>query len=76
MACFSFVSEATFKKMLIQEKARQLKAFEKQEKQLKDMKASGKSSKQAVSCLNRANGKQLLTELVELFGLAVDGSLS
>jgi len=34
--------------MLVQEKARQLKAYEKQEKLLKDMKASGKSTKQAV----------------------------
>lgn len=34
--------------MLVQEKARQLKAYEKQEKHLKDMKASGKSTKQAV----------------------------
>jgi len=32
-----------------QEKVRQMKAFEKQEKQLKEMKAAGKSSKQAVS---------------------------
>ena len=35
-----------------QEKVRMMKAFEKQEKQLKEMKAAGKSSKQAVSnCL-------------------------
>lgn len=40
---------ATFKKMYSQEKVRQMKAFEKQEKQLKEMKAAGKSSKQAVS---------------------------
>jgi len=40
---------ATFKKMHSQEKVRQMKAFEKQEKQLKEMKAAGKSSKQAVS---------------------------
>jgi len=43
-----FKITATFKKMLVQEKARQLKAYEKQEKLLKDMKASGKSTKQAV----------------------------
>jgi len=35
--------------MYSQEKIRQMKAFEKQEKQLKEMKASGKSTKQAVS---------------------------
>jgi len=39
---------ATFKKMHCQEKVRQMKAFEKQEKQLKEMKAAGKSTKQAV----------------------------
>jgi len=42
---------ATFKKMYSQEKVRQMKAFEKQEKQLKEMKAAGKSTKQAVSLL-------------------------
>jgi len=34
--------------MYSQEKIRQMKAFEKQEKQLKEMKAAGKSTKQAV----------------------------
>jgi len=35
--------------MYSQEKVRQMKAYEKQEKQLKEMKAAGKSTKQAVS---------------------------
>jgi len=39
---------AAFKKMYSQEKVRMMKAFEKQEKQLKEMKAAGKSTKQAV----------------------------
>ena len=40
---------ATFKKMLVQKRKEQLKEFEKQEKRIKDMKQSGKSSKAAVS---------------------------
>lgn len=40
---------ATFKKMLVQKRKEQQKAYEKQEKQLRDLKASGKSSKQAES---------------------------
>jgi len=47
--CYIWLFVATFKKMHSQEKVRQMKAFEKQEKQLKEMKAAGKSSKQAVS---------------------------
>lgn len=39
----------TFKKMLKQKRADTLKQYEKQEKMLKKMKESGKSSKQAVS---------------------------
>lgn len=39
---------AAFKKMLVQKRKEQLKAFEKQEKQIKEDKASGKSKKQAV----------------------------
>lgn len=35
--------------MLIQKRKEQLRDYEKQEKKLKDMKASGKSTKQAVS---------------------------
>ncbi|XP_052221586.1 ATP-binding cassette sub-family F member 1-like isoform X2 [Dreissena polymorpha] len=38
-----------FKKMLVQKRKEQLKAFEKQEKQIKDDKSSGKSKKQAES---------------------------
>jgi ATP-binding cassette subfamily F protein 1 len=35
--------------MLVQKRKEQMKAFEKQEKRLKELKASGKSTKQAVS---------------------------
>ena len=35
--------------MFVQKRKEQLKEFEKQEKKLKEMKASGKSTKQAVS---------------------------
>ena len=35
--------------MLVQKRREQLKEFEKQEKKIKELKASGKSSKQAVS---------------------------
>ncbi|XP_050398362.2 ATP-binding cassette sub-family F member 1 [Patella vulgata] len=38
---------ANFKKMFIQKRKEQLKEYDKQEKKLKDMKASGKSTKQA-----------------------------
>ncbi|BFZ26167.1 hypothetical protein BsWGS_29206 [Bradybaena similaris] len=38
---------ATFKKMFVQKRKEQLRDYEKQEKKLKDMKASGKSTKQA-----------------------------
>ncbi|CAL1545593.1 unnamed protein product [Lymnaea stagnalis] len=38
---------ATFKKMYVQKRKEQLRDYEKQEKKLKDMKASGKSTKQA-----------------------------
>jgi ATP-binding cassette subfamily F protein 1 len=41
--------KAQFKKMLVQKKREQLKEFEKQEKKLKELKAAGKSGKQAVS---------------------------
>ncbi|XP_045195664.2 ATP-binding cassette sub-family F member 1-like [Mercenaria mercenaria] len=47
---------ATFKKMLVQKRKEQLKAFEKQEKQIKEDKASGKSKKQAES-----KAKEVLT---------------
>ncbi|XP_060603390.1 ATP-binding cassette sub-family F member 1-like [Ruditapes philippinarum] len=40
---------ATFKKMLVQKRKEQLKAYEKQEKQIKEDKASGKSKKVAES---------------------------
>ena len=40
---------ATFKKMLVQKRKEQLKAYEKQEKQIREDKASGKSKKAAVS---------------------------
>lgn len=38
---------ATFKKMLVQKRKEQVKAYEKQEKMLREMKQSGKSKKQA-----------------------------
>ncbi|XP_063424869.1 ATP-binding cassette sub-family F member 1-like isoform X2 [Mytilus trossulus] len=40
---------ATFKKMLVQKRKEQLKAYEKQEKMLREMKSSGKSTKQAAT---------------------------
>ncbi|RUS87540.1 hypothetical protein EGW08_004716 [Elysia chlorotica] len=40
---------ATFKKMYVQKRKEQLRDYEKQEKKLKEMKASGKSTKQAES---------------------------
>ena len=43
-----FFFSATFKKMLVQKRKEQLKAYEKQEKMLREMKQSGKSTKQAV----------------------------
>jgi hypothetical protein len=43
-----FFLTATFKKMLVQKRKEQLKAYEKQEKMLREMKQSGKSTKQAV----------------------------
>ncbi|XP_021371187.1 ATP-binding cassette sub-family F member 1-like [Mizuhopecten yessoensis] len=46
----------TFKKMLVQKRKEQLKAYEKQEKMLRDMKSSGKSAKQA-----EAKQKEALT---------------
>lgn len=39
----------TFKKMYVQKQKELLKQYEKQEKKLKDLKAGGKSTKQAVS---------------------------
>jgi ATP-binding cassette subfamily F protein 1 len=51
---------STFKKMLVQKRREQLKEFEKQEKKLKEIKASGKSSKQAES-----KAKELLTRKQE-----------
>lgn len=47
---------AKFKKMLVQKRAEQLKNYEKQEKKLREMKTSGKSSKQA-----EAKTKEALT---------------
>lgn len=47
---------ATFKKMLVQKRKEQLKAYEKQEKMLREMKSSGKSTKQA-----EAKQKEALT---------------
>lgn len=44
---------STFKKMLVQKRREQIKDYEKQEKKLKELKASGKSSKQAVSYFDR-----------------------
>lgn len=43
------MSPVTFKKMYIQKQKELLKQYEKQEKKLKDLKAGGKSTKQAVS---------------------------
>lgn len=43
------LSLVTFKKMYQQKQKEMLKQYEKQEKKLKDLKAGGKSSKQAVS---------------------------
>ena len=40
----------TFKKMLKQKRKEQMKDYEKQQKSLREMKQSGKSTKQAVSC--------------------------
>ena len=40
---------ATFKKMFVQKRREQIKDYEKQEKKLKELKAQGKSTKQAVS---------------------------
>lgn len=48
LVCFS-VSSVTFKKMYQQKQKELLKQYEKQEKKLKDLKAGGKSTKQAVS---------------------------
>ena len=45
------ISIATFKKMLVQKRREQMKEWEKQEKRIKEMKASGKSKKQAVNAL-------------------------
>ena len=45
-------ASAAFKKMLVQKRKEQLKAYEKQEKQIKDSKSSGKSTKQAVCPLS------------------------
>lgn len=47
---------ATFKKMLVQKRKEQAKAYEKQEKMLREMKSSGKSAKQA-----EAKQKEVLT---------------
>lgn len=46
---FSFV--VTFKKMYVQKQKELLKQYEKQEKKLKELKAGGKSTKQAVRIL-------------------------
>ncbi|KAH9508029.1 ATP-binding cassette sub- F member 1 [Bulinus truncatus] len=51
---------ATFKKMFVQKRKEQLKDYEKQEKKLKDMKASGKSTKVA-----EAKQKDFLTRKQE-----------
>ena len=51
----------TFKKMLKQKRKEQMKDYEKQQKSLREMKQSGKSTKQAVSWRNRGN---LLDEMV------------
>jgi ATP-binding cassette subfamily F protein 1 len=51
---------SSFKKMLIQKRKEQQKEFEKQEKKLKEMKASGKSTKQA-----EAKQKEFLTRKQE-----------
>lgn len=48
--CFICVL-VTFKKMYVQKQKELLKQYEKQEKKLKDLKAGGKSTKQAVSNL-------------------------
>ncbi|KAH3823949.1 hypothetical protein DPMN_125774 [Dreissena polymorpha] len=49
MKLFYYRGSRAFKKMLVQKRKEQLKAFEKQEKQIKDDKSSGKSKKQAES---------------------------
>ena len=45
---FSFILKAQFKKMLTQKRREQLKEFEKQERKIRELKAGGKSTKQAV----------------------------
>lgn len=47
---FAFL-EVTFKKMYVQKQKELQKQYDKQEKKLKDLKAGGKSTKQAVSLL-------------------------
>lgn len=50
LCCPSFSSASvTFKKMYQQKQKELLKQYEKQEKKLKELKAGGKSTKQAVS---------------------------
>lgn len=46
---FTWFLLVTFKKMYVQKQKELLKQYEKQEKKLKDLKAGGKSTKQAVS---------------------------
>lgn len=46
---FSCFPEVTFKKMYVQKQKELQKQYDKQEKKLKDLKAGGKSTKQAVS---------------------------
>lgn len=46
--CFFFI-QVTFKKMYVQKQKELQKQYDKQEKKLKDLKAGGKSTKQAVS---------------------------
>ena len=49
MPIFPTVFSVTFKKMYVQKQKELQKQYDKQEKKLKDLKAGGKSTKQAVS---------------------------
>ena len=48
VSIFLFHLKAQFKKMLTQKRREQLKEFEKQERKIRELKAGGKSTKQAV----------------------------
>ena len=56
-----------FKKMLTQKRKEQLKDYEKQEKRLKDMKSSGKSTKAAVKTLKEKKVLSVPLQLLTIF---------